>query len=305
MEKEISNQTNPLKKWVILLAILAVIFCATTLYFGFFAKPVYNAEYVKAQVEKENLQGELDSLLADHNRIKEEYGDLSGQLSEKDSVIMASAAEIKKLINSQGDYHKIKKQLARLQSIAQDYVTQIDQLYTENRALKQENSSIRETLTKTEEEKAFVETENQNLNAKLSVAAALKAYNVNSKAMYNKRKGEEVITEKASRTEKIRTTLLLAENSLIEAGNVNIYCRIALPGDGKVLTPGSGDAFTFMNKDEKLQYSCKAAVNYKNQATSVSLTWDLRPGDKAIKGRYIVQVFTDDLYLGEASFDLK
>jgi len=304
MKENTNNQTNPLKKWVILLAILAVIFCATTIYFGFFAKPVYNVEYVKTQVEKENLQSELDSLLAEHNRIKAEYGDLSAQLSEKDSVIMASAAEIKKLINSQGDYYKIKKQLARLQNIAQDYVTQIDQLYTENRALKEENTTIRQTLTKTEEAKAAVETENQTLNAKLSEAAALKAYNVSSKAMYNKRSGE-VITEKASRTEKIRTTLLLAENSLIEAGTVNVYCRIALPNDGKVLTPGSGDAFTFMNNGNKLQYSCKTSVSYKNQTTPVSLTWDLRPGDKAIKGRYIVQVFTDDVYLGEAFFDLK
>jgi regulator of replication initiation timing len=305
MEENNSNQTNnPLKKWVILLAILAMIFCATTLYFGFFAKPIYNVEFIKAQVEKENLQNELDSLLADHNRIKTEYGDLSEQLSEKDSIIMASAAEIKKLINSQGDYYKIKKQLARLQSIAQDYVTQIDQLYTENRALKEENTTIRQTLTKTEEAKAVVESENQNLNAKLSEAAALKAYNVSSKAMYDKRSGE-VITEKATRTEKIRTTLLLAENSLIEAGNINIYCRIALPGDGKVLTPGTGDAFTFTYNGAQLQYSCKTAVSYKNQATPVSLTWDLRPGDKAIKGRYIVQVFTDDVYLGETSFDLK
>ncbi|MDR1113310.1 MAG: hypothetical protein LBL18_06100 [Bacteroidales bacterium] len=304
MEKNNSNQTNPLKKWVILLAILAVIFCATTLYFGFFAKPVYNVEFVKAQVEKESLQSELDSLLAEHKRIKAEYGDLSEQLSEKDSTIMASAAEIKKLINSQGDYYKIKKQLARLQSIAQDYVTQIDLLYTENRALKEENTTIRQTLTKTEEAKAVVESENQNLNARLSVAAALKAYNISSKAMYDKRSGE-VITEKATRTEKIRTTLLLAENSLIEAGNVNIYCRIALPGDGKVLTPGTGDAFTFTNDNKQLQYSCKATVNYKNQATPVSLTWDLRPGDKAVKGHYIVQVFTDDIYLGETYFDLK
>ena len=304
MEENTTNQTNPLKKWVILLAVLAAIFCATTLYFGFFFKPIYNVEYVKTQVEKENLQGELDLLLAEHNRIKAEYGDLSAQLSEKDSVIMASAAEIKKLINSQGDYNKIKKQLARLQAIAQDYVTQIDQLYTENRALKEENTTIRQTLTKTEEAKVAVETENQNLNAKLSVAAALKAYNVSGKAMYNKQKGE-VVTEKAARTEKIRTTLLLAENSLIEAGNINIYCRIAHPGDGKVLVRGDGDAFSFMNEGKKLQYSCKTTVDYKNQVTPVSLTWDLRPGDKAVKGRYTVQVFTDDVYLGEAFFDLK
>ena len=52
-------------------------------------------------------------------------------------------------------------------------------------------------------------------------------------------------------------------------------------------------------------YSSKAVVNYNNAAQNVTLTWDIPSDDKAIKGRYIVQIFTDDQMLGESSFTLK
>ena len=104
------SETNPLKKWVMVLGILAGVFFVTTIYFAFFGKPVVNYQYVQTVNEKDQLQAELNSLMAEHNRIKEQYEDVSGLLSEKDSIIMANAEEIKALINSQADYRKIKKQ---------------------------------------------------------------------------------------------------------------------------------------------------------------------------------------------------
>ena len=104
---EKNENQNPLKKWVVILGILSGLFFLSTLYFGFFAKPVTNKEYIKVADEKESLQAELDNLLAEHERIKAQYGDLTDQLSAKDSIIMANAAEIEQLINTQADYNKI------------------------------------------------------------------------------------------------------------------------------------------------------------------------------------------------------
>ena len=123
-----SNQENPLKKWVIILGALAGIFLCTTIYFARFAKPTINKVYTQVEAKNVELQSELNELLAEHERIKEQYGELSEQLSEKDSIIMAGAAEIEKLINSQADYNRIKKQLARLQNISQEYVQEMDDL---------------------------------------------------------------------------------------------------------------------------------------------------------------------------------
>ncbi|MBP1673088.1 MAG: hypothetical protein H6Q25_903 [Bacteroidetes bacterium] len=300
-----NEEKNPLKKWVVLLGILAGVFLCTTLYFGFFSKPVFNTQYIQTVKEKDNLQSELDALISEHNKIKLEYGDLSNQLTEKDSIILANAAEIKKLINSQADYRKIKKQLTRLQNIAQEYVTEIDQLYTENKRLKEENTQVKTQLAESKVESANLQQDKENLNKKINNAAVLKAYNIYARPIYFKRKGEEVITEKASRVTQIKTTFILSENSLIPAGPVNVYCRIAIPETGRVLTPGSGDAFTFNYQEQKLQYSVKKTINYNGSAETISLLWDLKEKDKAVKGRYIIQVYTDNLLLGESSFELK
>jgi regulator of replication initiation timing len=303
---DIVTEKNPLKKWVILLAILAVIFLGTTLYFGFFAKPVFNQEYIKTVVENEYLQTELDSLLVDHERIKLEYGELSQQLSEKDSIILANATEIKKLIDSQADYRKIKRQLERLQNIAKEYVEEIDQLFTENKQLKEENTQVKAQLSESHKEIAAIKKDKQELNETISSAAVHQAYNINSRAVYFKnRSKEEVVTEKTNRVDQFKTTFILGANSLIPAGPVTVYMRIAIPSSGRVLSPGTGDAFAFIFNEEKLQYTVKQTVNYDNKAEVVTMVWDIRNEDKAEKGRYIVQLYTDNQFLGETSFELK
>ena len=299
------KENNPLKKWVIILGVLAGVFFATTLYFAFFAKPVLNMEYSKVENSNIELQAELDSLLAEHERIKAQYGDLSDQLSEKDSIIMANAAQIEELINSQADYRKIKKQLARLQNISQEYVQEMDKLYKENQALKEENISVKADLEQERQDKENIQKSNEALNAKISGAAVYNAYNIRSAGYMIKNKGNEEPTDKAARVKRIKTTFILGENSLIEAGPVNVYCRIAVPGSGKVLTPGSGETYSFVHNGQRLQYSTKTVVNYDKQAQTVTMNWDLMSDDKAVKGKYVVQVFTDNQFLGESFFTLK
>ena len=300
-----SQQDNPLKKWVIILGALAGLFLCTTLYFAFFAKPTMNKVYTQVETKNMELQNELDALMAEHNRIKEQYGELSEQLSEKDSIIMASAAEIEKLINSQADYRRIKKQLERLQNISQEYVKEMDQLYQENKALKEENQQVRADLEQEREVSRNMQKSNDDLTQKINNAATFKAYNIKSGGYLVRNKGTEEPTEKASKVKRIKTTLMLGENSLIEPGPVNVYCRIAIPETGKVLTMGTGDTYSFVHNGQRLQYSCKTVVNYKNKAENISLNWDLMSDDKAIKGQYSVQLYTDDQFLGEAYFTLK
>jgi cell division protein FtsB len=306
---ETINEKNPLKKWVILLAILTVIFLGTTVYFGFFAKQEFEKREL-AIAEKESLQTELDALLIEHERIKQEYGDLSEQLAEKDSVILANAEEIKKLIDGQADNRKIKRQLERLQNIAKEYVEQIDQLYTENKQLKEENTQVKEENTQVKaqltESKKEIDAIKKDKEEKISSASVHQAYNINSRAIYFKNKNkEEVVTEKANRVEQFKTTFIIGANTLIPAGPLTLYCRIAIPETGRILMPGSGDAFAFNYKGEKLQYTAKKTINYNNSAETVTIIWDLADKDIAIKGRYLVQIYTDENFLGETSFELK
>ena len=243
------QENNPLKKWVIILGALAGLLLLTTLYVSFFAKPVTNKEYVKIETSNNELQNELNTLLAEHERIKAQYGDLAEQMTEKDSIIMANAAEIEHLIATQADYNRIKKQLARLQNISQEYVKEMDKLYQENQQLKDENTQVKADLEQERQDKANIQKSNEDLTSKINNAAVYKAYSVHSGAYNVKAKGDEELTDKAARAKRIKTSFVLGENSLIEPGPVNVYCRIAVPGTGKVLTPGSSESFSLCITD--------------------------------------------------------
>ena len=308
-ENEKNNEVNPLKKWVVILGVLAGFFFCTTIYFAFFAAPSFNTGVTKLVQNQEQVEAglnkELADLMAEHNLIKEQYGNLVDSLTEKDSVIMANAAEIQRLIAQQADYNKIKKQLQRLQKISQEYVAELDKLYTENQQLKEENTQLNQTLTQTRQEKEQIVAENQQLTDKINTEAKFKAYNIKAACSFTKRNNQEVVTTKASKVRKIKTSFTLAENSLITPGTYNVYCRVSVPGDGRVLTPGKSDAYTFMCDGQKLQYTAKGTVNYVNKAENVTLVWDVRENDKAIKGTYIVQIFSDKGLLGETRFTLE
>jgi len=174
-EKKLNNKT-----YKIIVAVLALIIIVLTWQLIVTKTTVhtFTIEKEKAQTQNSALQHELDSLLTEHDKIKKEYGNLSGQLSEKDSIILSKADEIQKLIATQADYYKIKRKLEYLRGITQGYVSQIDSLYTVNRALKNENVEIKDKFEKEQVKTTELTKDKENLSEKVSLASTLKAYNI-------------------------------------------------------------------------------------------------------------------------------
>ena len=297
-------------------AILTCVFFATTVLFAilYFTKSSDYKEVValeeKSTQDNQDLVRQLDSLKAEHARIKAEAGDLADSLSQKDSLIMAQIAEIEGLMARQADYNRIKKKLERVQKISKEYVHQMDSLINIQHELEAKNERLNTELTETKAAKTAVEQENQQLTTKMNEAAQLTANNIRAFCVYKKSKNNpEVETKKARDAERIKTTLTLAKNTLVPTNTYNIYCRISCPGDGHVLCLGKSDAYSFMNGDQRLQYSCKTSVNYTNKAETVTMYWDISAQDqkkfKELRGTFIVQVFSDNGLLGESRFTLE
>ena len=297
-------------------AILACLFFVTTVIFAslYFSKSSDYKEVValeeKSTQDNQDLVRQLDSLKAEHARIKLEAGALADSLSEKDSLIMAQIAEIEGLMARQADYNQIKRKLDRVQKISKEYVHQMDSLITIQHELERKNEALNTELTQTKEAKATVEQQNTELTNKMNEAAKLTANNIRACCVRKKSNSKpEVETQKARDAERIKTTLTLAKNTLVPAGTYNIYCRISCPGDGHVLCQGKSDAYSFVNGEQRLQYSVKKSVNYVNQAETVTLYWDISAQDqkkfKEMRGTFIVQVFSDNGLLGESRFTLE
>ena len=264
-------------------------------------------EALEAEKEMQRLdfQAEVDSLMKVHNELKESYGELSLELAEKDSIIQADAVEIKKLLDSQWDYNRIKKKVAALQDISQRYVRQMDSLYTVNRELVAENERIREEFQAERRQNTNLTRQKEELTNKVNQAATMRISNYKAKAVRFKGGGKESDTDRASRAERIRIDFNVAANELIEPGTKLFYVRIADPKRA-IISKGTGDEYSFKSNGETLQFPEKVRVNYDGTETAVRAYYVKPDAYELMPGTYFVDVYEQSgKLIGQTTVDLK
>ena len=250
------------------------------------------------------LTGELDSLMSEHLEIKKDYGDLSDQAKEKDSVIYANALEIKKLIAKSHDYRRIKKKLDYLRKIHQSYVNQLDSLYTENHQLKNDLEVANSTISSKTKQVRKARAEKNQLSQIVETGAILRAYNV--KGLTYKLRGKkkrEIETYKARRVDRVKIKFTVGENPLATKGKRFAYIRMARP-DGLIISKGKGDKYSFMAGETRLQYSMKKEIDYQNKSLNIEMYWDKNNNIPAMKGKYHISVYIDGKKIGHSNFIL-
>jgi len=259
------EQNAPFRKFRVYLAILAIILLVIV--FWLFIQRSQLLKLVKEkEVEKTEMQHELDSLMVEHN--------------------------------------KIRKKFEMLQKVAQGYVRQMDSLYTVNRELQAENEKIRQEVKTEQGRNQNLMKDKEDLKEKMNQAAYIKAYDVTVTPCKVKSGGnKEQVTDKASRTDRLRVCFTLGENPLVPSGKRIIYVRIQRP-DGVIVIKSKYDTFVF--NGQTLPYSLREDVTYVGKAMNVCVVWTKKDNDKpAMKGKYIVTVFADDKAIGDGSFELK
>jgi hypothetical protein len=285
-----------------IIVLLALLIIFGVLYFNKKSE-VKSLTSEKEQV-RSDLQSELDALLFEHDQVKMDYGILADSLMSKDSLIQANAQEIKQLLNYKWEYFQIKKKLDQLRVVAQGYVYQIDSLYTVNRELQEENVRIRESYMTERQRNIGLTQEKQKLTERVSEAAVLRAYNIQSSGI-RYRGAREEDTDRARRTDALRICFTIGENSLIAPGQQELYIRIARP-DNVILIYDESDEYTFTYLGNKLQYSLKHTIDYKGSTQDVCLNWRKRNTDEeTMAGRYRVSIYANGNLIGESAFELR
>jgi len=284
----------------VLVAIIAVL-----LWLLLFSKEETKAVTIQKEEMRIELTSELDSLMGEHLEVKREYGELSEQALQKDSVIQANAAEIKKLIAKSSDYRRIKKKLNYLREIHQSYIDQLDSIYTLNRELNAELDIAHKQINKTNQKANKLTKEKEQLTRIVESGAILKAYNVKGLTYNLKGKtNKEVETYKARRVERVKIKFTISENPLAKPGKRIVYVRMARP-DGLIIMKGKGDEYSFLANETRLQYSMKKEVDYQNKSINVTLNWDKKSDSPAMKGKYHIAIYMDGRKIGQSQFELE
>lgn len=301
------SETNNNKSRIVMLAMLIIaVLIIVVLVWKWMGMKGDLAELAEIkEAEKISMQHQVDSLILEHNRIKESYGQLADSLKAKDSIIQANALEIKKLLDTKWEYGKTKKKLDRLRVITQGYLHQMDSLYTLNRQLMVENEQMREEIQVEQRKARQLTKEKEQLSEKIVAGSAITAFNVSAGGIRIRGGKREEDTDKGRRIDKIKVSFSLAENVLAAPGKKTVYIRIADP-NGKVLMKGRGDDYSFQYKGERLQYSIVEDVNYANQVATVVTYWNKLPlQEEFTEGTYNVSLYLDDLLIGQTSFKVR
>lgn len=244
--------------------------------------------------EKNVLRDNLDDLIDEHELLKEEYGDVSEQLTERDSTIKAYAADIKKLLRTKGQLKEAKRKIGRLKEISRKYISAIDSLYTLNQFLSHENDSVKRANHLISSRNKKLEKKNQQLADRVSTASILKAGNITVEGVYYRTSGKEKITNKAAKVQNLRICFSVLENKVTEAGYKDCYIRIVAP-DGEVLNVAN-QLLELNMADTTLLYTVVEPLDYQNQTIDRCITWTR--GNVLSSGEYTFDFIVEEELIG-------
>ncbi len=253
---------------------------------------------IQYEEEKTSLRDNLDDLIDEHEILKDEYGDLSNQLEERDSTIFAYADEIKQLLRSKGELTQARAKIRRLKEISKRYVSAIDSLYTLNQALQLENDSVKKANQLISSRNRTLEKNNQDLSERVFTASMLRVENIQVEGVYYRSSGREVTTTRASKIQNFSICYDIIENKVTDAGLKELFVRIVDPR-GKVLNVANKIQETTIEKDSIVQYTTNYNFDYANQKISECQLWTR--GNVLIPGVYYFEFIMEGQVIGIAN----
>ena len=255
--------------------IITLVVAVTTLLILLVLQRMHSVEQMAAfeakVIEETALRDDLDDLIDEHDLLRNEYSELNDQLFQKDSIIRAYAADIKKLLRSEGQLKEAKRKIVRLKEISRKYITAIDSLLTLNTNLAFENDSVKKANRIIVSRNRTLEQKNQQLTERVSTASILKAVDLDVEGLYYRASGREVSTSRANKIQNFRICFTILENKVTEGGDKEMFVRILAP-DGSVLNVANQiQAIELI--DTTLQYSFVHSFDYNNQNISDCVLW--------------------------------
>lgn len=254
---------------------------------------------------KQEFQLEKEELENDYTRFAQQYDELKltvsndslAQLLEQEQLKTQRLLEELRTVKSTNatEIRRLKKELTTLREVMRGYINQIDSL---NRLTAQQQEVIAEVTQKYNDASRQISTlteAKKDLDKKVSLAAQLDATNITI----------ETLTKRGRSTKRLRNIATLKidftinKNITAETGERTLYVRIIKP-DNSVLTKSPDNTFAYENRE--LAYSIRKYIEYNGEEQPVTVYWDVE--EYLYAGKYRLDIFTDGVLIGSASFTL-
>jgi hypothetical protein len=229
---------------------------------------------------------------------------LSAEITAQQEQIREMLKEIDKHKDDAYIISKLKKEAATLRDIMKGYLVTIDSLNTMNQDLIRDNNYLAEELVEAKTKTKELESTKENLENIVATGSILQTLDISAVGIRMRNNGTQKETNRADKTEIIRTCAKIGENRIATAGRKTIYLRI-ISQDGVVLQPEMSEEQSFDFDGVSGKYSVKRTFEYANESTDVCVFFNVPPDSEIPEGNYIVEMYESGALIGKADFDLK
>ncbi len=256
-------------------------------------------EYANLDTERQDLAVELEGMKMQYDTLSVTNSEMQAKIDEQENEL---ASLLKKVKNKDYDIRKLKAEAETLRGIMKNYIAQIDSLNKANAQLTAERDAESERANSAEAKGKELEGElstSREMNAKGSVLSAGEFQNL---ALRERNSGKSVDTDRAAKTETIKSCFNIRKNSIAKPGTRTLQMAVVGP-DGQVLT-GKKSGSTTVN-GAQVQYSESREVEYQQTDTDVCIYYTANEGFEYKKGNYKIYIYEGGNMIGSSSITLK
>ncbi|SDE78543.1 hypothetical protein SAMN05216464_109183 [Mucilaginibacter pineti] len=304
MENQYGQQPPKKNSNVIYFLIVVVLALLGTDVYLYLQKNKSDVRIVTQQDEQTQLKRELDSLEAQVEQVNAGKAKMSTELTAKNDSLRAKIQVLRTQLAkgklTKAELSKAQEDVKQLRYFVTKYTADIEELHKQNATLTTERDTLKSNLATVAKKADTLAKQNQDLDAKVKVAQALKLATSNIVAYKIKSSGKEVDVTRASPAKKIKINFTVASNSIATKDLHDIYIRIIDP-TGNLITPTDGGTFSADGQD--LQYTYKTSIDFKDDGTQYTIDW-VNPAPFQ-KGTYTVLLYADGGTMGKTGFTLK
>ncbi len=291
------NKKSNTKLIIIVLAVLLLGALAYTFYTSSEHKKLTDA----IEVEKLEIEQNLDSMIVRYEDAIAEKTSMSGELIIERDRIIALRDSIKDLkVVNYSMLRRYKGQISKLEESNKKLFLLNESLTSSNQLLTTNLDSAKVVITRQIAKNDTLTTQNLTLAQKVAIGSELKISTAKVIAMKERNNGKLIETSRANNTDALRINLTIVKNEIAEKGDRQVYIQIV---DASGKTMSSKGEFT-LSDNTQVSYSDLSMVNYMNEAIDlISLVEVNRDLMKA--GVYTVNIYIDDKFVGATKFVLK
>jgi predicted nucleic acid-binding Zn-ribbon protein len=219
-------------------------------------------------------------------------------MADKKALLSSKQVDLSKYDSKIRDFESLlltkDSEIAKLKEENQVLTGQNQTLNRENTGLKTEVTGLQKDKQSLNDSVYNVTVQNRELSEKVTIAAALKAVNLNVVAINSRGKERDGGEFKARRVDK--------DNPLTRRDEKEIFMRLIDPNGNVIsdMATGSG-VFSFAGKETV--FTAKQKVMYSNNGQNVEYFY--QRGMPYEKGVYNIELYSESFRIGNGSFTIK